>query len=83
MKLSIRILFLSVIFLICAGYYFKNTGDHTTGDKCIGIGIVLGAFILMPLFIYYRWKGKDVKAYMLTEENIKKMKDFNNTKRKG
>ena len=37
-------------------------------------------FIVMPLFIYNRWKNKDIKDYMLTEESIKKMRAFNNSK---
>jgi hypothetical protein len=36
----------------------------------------------MPLFIYNRWKNKDIKDYMLTEESIKKMSAYNNSKDK-
>lgn len=80
MKYSIRILFIAVILLVSIGYYFKNTGDHSTGDTWVGIGILAASFILMPLFIYYRWKDRKVKDYMLTEENLKKMRDFNEEK---
>ncbi|WP_062054710.1 hypothetical protein [Aquimarina longa] len=76
MKYIIRILFIAIVILISVGYYFKNTGDHITGDKLVGIGILVSSFILMPLFIYYRWKDKKVKDYMLTEENLKKMRDY-------
>jgi hypothetical protein len=34
----------------------------------------------MPIFIFRRWKNKDVKDYMLTKENIEKMRDFNDSK---
>lgn len=76
MKYLIRILFLAVIFLVSYGYYQKNSGDHLTGDKWVGLGILAASFILMPLFIYHRWKGKKVKDYMLTEENLKKMREY-------
>jgi len=76
MKYIIRILFISIIIIVSIGYYHKNTGDHLSGDKWVGIGILIASFILMPLFIYYRWKDKKVKDYMLTEENIKKMQDY-------
>lgn len=76
MKYIIRILFIAVIILICIGYYFKNSGDHVTGDKLVGIGILTSSFILMPIFIYYRWRNKKVKDYMLTEENLRKMRDY-------
>ena len=81
MKYVIRILFIAAIIVVCTGYYFKNTGDHLTGDKWVGIGILGASFILMPLFIYHRWKDKKVKDYMLTEENIQKMNDFGKNKK--
>jgi len=28
----------------------------------------------MPLFLYHRWKGKQLKDYTLSEENLKKMR---------
>jgi hypothetical protein len=80
MKYIIRILFIAIILLICVGYYFKNLGDHNTGDKLVGIGILVSSFILMPIFIYHRWKNKNVKDYMLTEENLKKMRNHENNK---
>ncbi|WP_108867565.1 hypothetical protein [Aquimarina aquimarini] len=82
MKYIIRVLFILVIVLICVGYYFKNSGDHPTGDKLVGIGILTTSFILMPIFIYHRWKNKNVKDYMLTEENLKKMKDYEKNQEK-
>jgi len=44
-------------------------------QKLIGFG-VLGLFLVVfPLFSYYRWKGKDVKDYMLTQENLEQMRE--------
>ncbi len=80
MKFIIRILFIIIVLLVCVGYYFKNSGDHVFGDKLVGIGILAASFILMPIFIYHRWKNKNVKDYMLTEENLKKMRDYQSKK---
>ncbi|MEW7289022.1 hypothetical protein [Aquimarina sp. 2304DJ70-9] len=80
MKYVIKILFIAVIILVCVGYYFKNSGDHITGDKLVGIGILAASFILMPIFIYHRWKNKKVKDYMLTEENLNKMRNYEKSK---
>ncbi|WP_109435770.1 hypothetical protein [Aquimarina sp. AU119] len=80
MKYVIVILFISAVILICIGYYFKNIGDHLMGDKLVGIGILASSFILMPIFIYHRWKNKKVKDYMLTEENLRKMRDYEKKK---
>lgn len=45
------------------------------GNKCIGFGTV-GLFLLaMPLFLLRESRGKKVKDYMLTEENIRKMRE--------
>ena len=83
MKHVIKILFIIVVVLIAIGYYYKNTGDHTFGDKLVGIGILTASFILMPFIIYYRWKNKNVKDYMLTEENLNKMRDYEKNKEKN
>ncbi|GAA4111619.1 hypothetical protein GCM10022393_09490 [Aquimarina addita] len=80
MKYIIRILFIAIVILVSIGYYYKNTGDHVFGDKLVGVGILAASFILMPIFIYHRWKDRKVKDYMLTEENLKKMRDFNQEK---
>ncbi|AOW21006.1 hypothetical protein LPB138_10090 [Urechidicola croceus] len=44
-------------------------------EKFIGFGVVGIFLIVIPLFSYYRWKGKDVKDYMLTKENLDKMRE--------
>jgi len=80
MKYIIRMLFILVVLLVGIGYYFKNTGDHPRGDTFVGIGILGASFILMPVFIYHRWKNKNVKDYMLTEENLRKMKEYEQKK---
>ena len=83
MKYVIRILFVAIVLLVCIGYYFKNTGDHAKGDIWVGLGVLIASLILMPLFIYHRWKNKKVKDYMLTEENLNKMRDYEKKKDTG
>lgn len=43
--------------------------------KLIGFGVLGLFFVVFPLFSYYRWKDKDVKDYMLTKENLDKMRE--------
>lgn len=46
-----------------------------SGNKCIGFGVV-GIFLLaMPIFLVFESRGKKMKDYMLTDENIRKMRD--------
>ena len=44
-------------------------------EKLIGYGVVGLFLVVFPLFSYFRWKGKDVKDYMLTKENLDKMRE--------
>jgi len=79
MKHLLQLLVLASIIGICYGLYIK-TENPQNGDLYIGLSLVLLFFITMPIFIFRRWKNKDVKDYMLTKENIKKMRDFNDSK---
>ena len=56
--------------LISFGYFQKNNGLN--GDKWIGIGILLVAFVLMPLFLYSRFKNKETRERMLNISSKKK-----------
>lgn len=49
--------------------------DVDYSQKLIGFGVLGLFFIVFPLFSYYRWKGKNVKDYMLTKENLDKMRE--------
>lgn len=80
MKVILSILLVIISLGVLIGFYVKSS-DQTTGDIIIGLSIMAGAFILMPLFIYHRWKKRNVKDYMLTKENIEKMRDFQKNKK--
>ena len=43
------------------------------GNSYVGFGVLFLFLVAMPLFIFTEGKGKNVKDYMLTEENIRKM----------
>lgn len=80
MKYFLTILFISVIISTCIGFYIKPD-DPETGELIIGLSIATAFFVLMPLFIYHRWKNRSVKDYMLTKENIDKMKQYSKDKK--
>ena len=62
---KILILLLSMsITLIGYGYFQKS--NELNGDMWIGMGVLLISFVLMPLFIYHRYKNKSVKDYLMT-----------------
>ena len=66
MKTGLRIILLMVFGLIGYGLYL-NSDDTGSGEKFIGFGVMLFAFILMPLFIYYRYRNKDLRNYSLKD----------------
>ncbi len=80
MKYIITILFISVLISLCIGFYIKPQ-DEATGNLIIGLTLMAGFFVLMPLFIFHRWKNRSVKDYMLTKENIEKMQDYQKDKK--
>jgi len=44
------------------------------GDKIIGLSVLFSSFIFMPLFLYNRWKDKDIKDYVLDKEKLDEMR---------
>jgi len=80
MKCFLTILLILVFAGIGTGFYIKSI-DFSKGELIIGLSIATGVFVLMPLFIYHRWKNKDMKDYMLTRKNIEKMNDFKKEKK--
>ena len=75
MRSFLIILFVSIVITLITGYFLKPDNPET-GNLLIGLSIAGLFLVLMPLFIYHRWKNKSVKDYMLTKENIEKMKSF-------
>ncbi len=75
MKIFMKVLGIGILLAVAIGFYYRLTGDILTGDRIIGIAVLVSAFILMPVFLVVRWRGKKLKDYTLSEENLKKMKD--------
>ena len=74
MKWFLRIFFLLVIANIIAGYVIRQD-DLALGEKWIGFSVTTGFLVYMPVFLVHRWKGKQLKDYTLSPENLKKMKE--------
>jgi uncharacterized protein YneF (UPF0154 family) len=75
MNTILKILGILILLGIATGFYFRENGELLLGDRIIGLSVLASSFILLPLFLYHRWKGKKLKDYTLSEENLKKMKD--------
>ncbi len=73
MKYIISLIVLASIGAILYGFSIQEE-ELSLAHKYIGFGTA-GLFLLaMPLFLYKESKGKKMNDYMLTEENIRKMR---------
>ena len=69
-------LLIAIVIAVGIGFYFRLIKDDVvTGDKIIGIAVLVSCFVMMPIFLFHRWKGKRLKDYTLSKENIDKMKE--------
>ena len=64
MKILLKILLLLVLILWTIGGYFYVLNDEKSA-KFMGFGVITLTFVLMPLFIYHRYKGKDLTKYSI------------------
>ncbi|MGB5274586.1 MAG: hypothetical protein WBN39_11075 [Flavobacteriaceae bacterium] len=71
------VILIIVIVSFTSIVYGLNLDDERAdlANKCIGAGTVGIFLVAMPLFLVTESKGKKMKDYMLTEENIRKMQD--------
>ena len=75
MKLFLRIFFFSLLSCIIIGFYIKTFENSNEGNKIIGFTVLTAAFIFMPIFLVHRWKGKKLKDYTLSKENLEKLRN--------
>ncbi|MFH4968472.1 hypothetical protein V8G61_09735 [Gaetbulibacter sp. M240] len=78
MKYLIWIFFIASMGSIIAGFSAPEENNETL----IGLGVVGLFIIVFPLFTWYRWKDRDIKDYMLTKENLDKMRDNQKSNKK-
>lgn len=77
MNTLLKILSIGLLIAVATGFYFQAYEDPATGDKILGISVLTFSFVLLPLFLYHRWKGKKLEDYTLSDKNLKKMKEQN------
>lgn len=81
MRTVIKVLAILIVLGIATGFYFRIQEEIILGDRFIGVSILASAFILLPLFLYYSWKGKKLEDYTLTQKNINKMNERNKNRK--
>ncbi|MFH6602856.1 hypothetical protein ACEZ3G_05165 [Maribacter algicola] len=73
MKHLILLIVIASFVSIIYGFTLPE-GETLLADKFIGAGTVGLFLVAMPLFLFTYSKGKKMKDYMLTDENIRKMR---------
>lgn len=69
------LLFLLILGGLAVGFFYKANDKIALGEKFIGFSILAFTFILMPIFLVHRWRGKRLQDYTLTKENIQRMRE--------
>lgn len=71
MKILIKIILFINLGIFAYGLYLQYYLKHDFYQKIMGIGVLIMVFILMPLFLYYRYKDKSIDDYKFKNFNDK------------
>lgn len=75
-KKALLILFILDMLGFGVGLYvLKVLKDEFLGHRVIGFSLLGLILVIMPIFLYIRYKGKDLNKYLLTKESLDKMRD--------
>ncbi len=77
MRIKVKYIIVAIVLLSFAAIIYGFTlkaENPKLANKFIGSGTVGLFLIAMPMFLIKESKGKKMKDYMLTDENIKKMR---------
>lgn len=68
MKWVLRVI---LIFILSAWGYggYLNLNEDKEADRWIGTGILVFALVLLPLFLWYRYKNKKLEDYTFKNDN--------------
>ena len=72
MKIFLNILFWSLIISLFYGLYLKENEPSNMSEILIGFSVLALSFLYLPLFLYHRYKGKDLSKYTLDNKKLKK-----------
>ncbi len=74
MKLALKVLFIIFIVWMSIGGYLEYS-NHPKGPIVMGLGVLFLSFILMPIFIYWRYKDGKYKKYVIKDDLFFPKKD--------
>jgi len=69
MKIVLKILFIVFLVWMCVGFYLLEN-NHEKAKIVMGLGIFFLTFLLMPIFIYHRYKNGRYKKYIINDDKL-------------
>lgn len=70
MKKFVVVLFVIFLLWMAIAAYLLHI-EYEKAQVVMGLGVLFMTFILMPVFIYYRYRDGKYKKYILNDEKIK------------
>jgi len=71
MKIVLKAVFFCDILLFILGFYTQNTQPQR-GALIIGSAVSIMTFIILPLFLYVRYKDKKLSKYLFPSDPPKR-----------
>ena len=75
LKRLVQIIAACIVIAIAIGYFYKRSLDNATGEIIIGISVLAMTFILMPVFLVYRYRKTSLKKYLFSEKKREEDKE--------
>lgn len=70
MKYVVIFFLIIAIGLIATGFYLKSI-SHFRGEAVVGLGVLTISFLVMPLFIYHRYRKKNLSSFKFDKSIFK------------
>tara|TARA_B100000900_G_scaffold150666_1_gene127993 strand:- start:295 stop:519 length:225 start_codon:yes stop_codon:yes gene_type:complete len=72
MRVFLNILFWGLISSLLFGLYLKERAADDISEILIGFSVLTLSFLYLPLFLYHRYKGKDLSKYTFDDKKLRK-----------
>ena len=72
MRIFLNILFWGLIISLFYGLYLKEKEPSNISEILIGFSVFTLSFLYLPLFLYHRYKGKDLSKYTFNDKKLRK-----------
>ena len=72
MRVFLNVLFWILTISLFYGLYLKEKEPTNMSEILIGFSVFTLSFPYLPLFLYHRYKGKDLSKYTFNDKKLRK-----------